>query len=79
MNASRAQVCLGQILNKVIKEPVTINKHGKPTAVVISYEEYEKFQGLEDLYWTMKSKEAAEEGYLSNNESESIISNILNK
>jgi len=77
MSAKDAQAHFGEIMNKVLKEPIAINRYGKTTAVVISYEEYQKFQGLEDLYWFLKAKEAEDEGYLSIDDSDTILNNIL--
>ncbi len=77
MNAKDAQAHFGDIMQKVTKEPVAINRYGKTTAVVISYEEYQKFQDLEDLYWSLKAKEAEEKGYLSTIDSDTILDDIL--
>ncbi len=77
MNAKNAQAHFGEMMINAIKEPVAITKYGKLAAVVISADEYEKFQTLEDLYWSMKAKSAEENGYLSNDESDSLLENIL--
>lgn len=79
VNAKEAQTRFGEIMVKVNKEPIAISRYGKTAAVVISYEEYQKFQDLEDFYWEIKAKEAEEEGYLSVEESTNILDQILNK
>ena len=38
----------GKYLNQAIKEPVVIEKSGRPFAVIVSYERYVQ---LEDAYW----------------------------
>ena len=77
INARDAQARFGEIMSTINREPITITKHGKETAVVISYEDYNKFQNLEELYWGLKAQEAEEEGYLSPDESETILGTIL--
>ncbi|MBB5518646.1 type II toxin-antitoxin system prevent-host-death family antitoxin [Amphiplicatus metriothermophilus] len=32
----------GELLNAALREPVTVEKHGKPVAVVVSKEEYDE-------------------------------------
>lgn len=38
----------GKYLNEAIKEPVVIERSGRPVAVIVSYERYIQ---LEDAYW----------------------------
>ncbi len=42
VNATEFKNNLGQFLQKIYAEPVVINKMGRPTAVLLSYEEYER-------------------------------------
>ena len=42
LNASDAKREFGEVLLKAQKEPITINKNGKPVVVVVSIDEYEK-------------------------------------
>jgi prevent-host-death family protein len=77
INSREAQNKFGELMNKAIKEPVVINKHGKPCAVLMSFEEYERFSNFEDLYWSKRSDEASKEGFLSNKESDDFLTKIL--
>ncbi|MGR9014959.1 MAG: type II toxin-antitoxin system Phd/YefM family antitoxin [Gammaproteobacteria bacterium] len=43
-NASDAKREFGELLLKAQKEPVGINKNGKPVAVIVSASEYEELQ-----------------------------------
>jgi prevent-host-death family protein len=45
ISASEAKSHFGNLLDKVQKEPVTIEKQGRPIAVVISYPEYQRRYG----------------------------------
>ena len=48
LNATDAKREFGELLLKAQKEPVGINKNGKPVAVVVSASEYEDFQSLKE-------------------------------
>lgn len=64
-------------MTQAVKSPVIINKYGKPTAVLISHEEYEKFNQLEDMYWAMQARNVSKSGFLSEKESKDFLNNIL--
>lgn len=49
LNASDAKREFGEMLLDVQKEPVSINKNGKPVAVVISANDYQEFNKLREL------------------------------
>ena len=44
MSANDAKARFGQLLDTARREPVTIEKHGRPVAVVISKEEYDEIE-----------------------------------
>ena len=69
----------GQILDKAQQEPVAIHQNGRPVAVVLSYEDYERLEALEDAWWAMKAETAAKEGdWLGSEESEQYMRDVLN-
>lgn len=45
ISASEAKTHFGALMDKAQKEPVTIEKQGRPVAVVISFEEYQEQHG----------------------------------
>ena len=45
ISASEAKTHFGVLMDKAQKEPVTIEKQGRPVAVVISFEEYQEQYG----------------------------------
>lgn len=57
---------LGKYLDAAIKEPVIVEKNGRNTAVIISFEEYNHLIELEDFYWGIKALEAEKEQSLEN-------------
>jgi prevent-host-death family protein len=46
MTANDAKTQFGDMLMKVQRAPVQINKNGKPVAVVVSVEEFEKMESM---------------------------------
>jgi prevent-host-death family protein len=46
LNANEAKTQFGDMLLKVQKAPVQINKNGKPVAVVVSMDEYKNIESL---------------------------------
>lgn len=58
LNASDAKREFGEMLIKVQRGPVGINKNGKPIAVVVSAAEYEQLEALKEK----QLKAAIEEG-----------------
>ena len=46
MAAREAKTKFGELLNAAQREPVTIEKHGKPVAVMLSAEDYREFEAL---------------------------------
>jgi len=50
LSANEAKTQFGELLLKAQRSPVQINKNGKPVAVVISMDEYEKTESLKLRY-----------------------------
>ena len=46
MSANSAKARFGELLDKARREPVTIEKHGRAVAVVLSTEDYEELEAL---------------------------------
>ena len=63
----------GQMLEAVVSEPVTIEKKGRPVAVMMSIAEYERLVEIEDRYWGEKALKALEEGFASDAETKALI------
>jgi len=77
MNAKEVQNNFGTVMSAVNKESIGINRYGKTTAVIISYEDYKKFQAFEDEHWAIRAGAAAEEEYLSAKESNEVLDQLL--
>ncbi len=46
----------GEVLDAAQSEPVIIEKHGRPVAVLLSMHEYARLEGLEDARWAEQAK-----------------------
>ncbi len=77
MAAKEAKQSFGQLLDDAQREPVRIERNGRPVAVVISAAEFERFEALEDTYWGRLAEEAEKEGYLGAEESERLLKSYL--
>ncbi|WP_425362898.1 type II toxin-antitoxin system Phd/YefM family antitoxin [Candidatus Tisiphia endosymbiont of Hybos culiciformis] len=77
INAREAQNHFGNLMNSAIKEPVIINKYGKPFSVLMSYEEYEHFNKFEDFYWAIKADESKKNGLLTKEKTNEFFDKIL--
>lgn len=69
-NATQFKNHFGEYMQRVYQEPVIVEKSGKPSAVLISYDAFVRFSNLEDFYWGVKADKAAKEGFLGPEESE---------
>lgn len=76
--ASEAKNEFGRLLDTAQREPVTIEKKGRPVAVVLSLEEYERLEALDDAWWAARADEAAEEGFIGPEEGEKLMRELLN-
>lgn len=75
VNATSAKQNFGDCLMRVSGGPVLIERSGKPTAVLISIAEYERFIELENSILLHKAEKAIQNGFLGENE----ISDWFNK
>ena len=76
--AKEAKNGFGRLLDTAQREPVTIEKKGRPVAVVLSLEEYQRLEALEDAWWAARADAAESEGdWLGPEESEKYLREIL--
>jgi prevent-host-death family protein len=75
--ATEAQNGFGRLLDAAQREPVAIEKKGRPVAVVLSVEDYRRLEELEDTMWAIRAHAAEKEGYLSVEETEVFMAKML--
>ena len=63
----------GEYLEKARHQPVTVEKTGRKYAVIVSYEEYERLQAIEDQQWGMAAAEAEKSGFIGTEEAMKLL------
>ena len=77
ITATELKTKTGQVLDRAKKEPVVVQSHGRNTAVLLDYEEYELLRRMEDAYWTERALEGERSGFLGAEETERLIKEKL--
>jgi len=67
----------GACVADAAKHPVVIEKSGRPAVVMISYEEFQRLNELEDAMWLRRAQDAAAGGYLSARDSDVFMQKRL--
>lgn len=78
MNATEAKNKFGELLDIARINPVRIEKNGRAIAVLVSVEEFERLEAMEDAWWARQAQEAAKEGFLGQEESEKFLAEMMN-
>ncbi|MGH7813666.1 MAG: type II toxin-antitoxin system Phd/YefM family antitoxin [Candidatus Binataceae bacterium] len=63
-NATDVKNRFGEFLDHARTEPVKVRKTGRPVAVLLSWDEYERLAALDDAWWAERAREAEKKGYL---------------
>ena len=74
--AREAKNEFGRLLDNAQREPVTIEKKGRPVAVLLSIVEYHRLEEMEDYYWGKRAEEAKAGGFVGIEESEKFLEDI---
>jgi len=56
MAAGDAKNRFGELIDAAQREPIVIQKHGRAVAVVLSADEFARFEALEDAWWGEQAK-----------------------
>lgn len=76
--AKEAKNNFGRLLDEARISPVTIKKNNRDFAVVISAEEYKRFEEIVDSYWISKAESAKKEGFIGSKKSLKVLGDIIN-
>jgi prevent-host-death family protein len=79
VKATYAKQNFGACIAEAVKHPVVIEKSGRPAAVIISYEEYQRLNELEEAMWLRRAQAAAAGGYLSAEDSDDFMQKRLTR
>lgn len=78
ITASAAKNKFGELLDKARREPVVIERHARPNAVLMAYEEYQYLKGLEEKLLAAQADAVVERNEWSGvEESEKMLADIL--
>ena len=64
MRTEGAKDGFGALLDAAQREPVTITKKGRAVAVVLSRDDDQRLEALEDAHWRRQAQEARKEGFV---------------
>lgn len=78
LTSKEARNRFGALIAVARKGPVTITNRNRPALVVLSVERYAELEAIEDKVWLAKAKAAEKKGYLSAEESEALVQEMLN-
>jgi len=77
ISATEAKIHFGKLLDTARRESVVIEKQGRSVAVILSQEEFERLNEIEDRLWSLKADAAKGEGLLTEEESEKFLDELL--
>ncbi len=63
----------GEYLEKARHQPVTVEKTGRKYVVLVSHEEYERLQAIEDQHWGIAAAEAEKSGFIGTEEAMKLL------
>ena len=76
-SATEVKNRFGEYLEKAQHQPVTVEKTGRKYAVIVSHEEYERLQEIEDQVWGRAAAEAEKSGFLSTEETMKLLNRVI--
>lgn len=79
MTARDAKNRFGELLDSAQRTPVHITKNGRNVAVLLSLEDYDRYERSEDALWAARAEAAhAKDSYLGPAESDALLKDLLN-
>ncbi len=79
ISATYARSGFERLLDAARRGPVTIERNGRPVAVLLSVEEFQRLEALEDASWAARAAAAEDaDNWLGGEDSEKLLSAILN-
>ena len=73
ISSTECKTRLGEYLESVRTEPISIEKTGRAVAVLISRAEYDRLVALENAYWLERAKDAETSGFLGVDQSMKLL------
>jgi len=76
VTATELQTKTGFVIDQALREPVQITRNKRAVAVMLSQNEYARFQALEDAYWGEAAKMAALSGSVEKEEVQKLLERL---
>ena len=79
VTATEMKQHLSRVLNKAMRAPVKITRKGSDDFVVLSMDEFERLEALDDAYWSDIARKARKAGTLGTGKTALIMSELMSK
>jgi len=76
LSAKEAKTHFGLLLDMAQRQPVTIEKRGRPVVVVLSLQDFSYYERVEDELLALKAMQAENEGWLDQKKSSDFLSQL---
>lgn len=63
VTATALKVKTGECLDMAQRQPLAVEKNGRPVAVLMAMEDYERLANLENDYWLARAEAAEKKGF----------------
>ncbi|MBA3788905.1 type II toxin-antitoxin system Phd/YefM family antitoxin [Patescibacteria group bacterium] len=78
ISARDAKNRFGELLDSAQRAPVRITKNGRGVAMLLSLDDYQRFEETEDALWAARAEAAHKKGgYLGTNKSEALLKKFI--
>jgi prevent-host-death family protein len=77
--ASDFKTRLGDMFMSAAQEPVHITKRGKEAYVLMSEEQFRRFEAMEDALWATRAQDALKNGFVGADKAEGLLQELLVK
>jgi prevent-host-death family protein len=75
--ASDLKTRVGDMFMAAAKAPVQITKRGKEAFVLMSEEQFRRFEAMEDALWGARAETAIASGFVGTDKAEALLSELL--
>jgi prevent-host-death family protein len=75
--ASDLKTRLGDMFMSAASAPVQITKRGKEAYVLMSEEQFRRFEAMEDALWAARARDALKSGFVGADRSEALLQELL--
>ncbi len=75
--ASDLKTRLGDMFMSAAREPVQITKRGKEAFVLMSEEQFRRFEAMEDALWAARASQAMKSGFVGADKAEALLQDLL--